>query len=74
MYPDLQTSLFQSLTFKTALPGSAHMRRGTRLVERRFSDEPSVIRHLRVPFVSLPVPTLNIRNEVSFPASGGHGK
>ena len=74
MYPDLLTSLFQSLTLKTALPGSAHMRRGTRLVERSFSDEPSVIRHLRVPYVSLLVPTENIRNEVSFPASGGHGK
>ena len=50
------------------------MRRDTRLVERSFSDEPSVIRHLRVPYVSLLVPTVNIRNEVSFPASGGHGK
>ena len=40
MYPVLQTSLFQSLTLKTA-------RRGTQPVERRFSDKPSVMRHLR---------------------------
>ena len=39
MYPNLLTSQFQSLTLKTALPESAHMRRG---VERRFADEPSV--------------------------------
>ena len=74
MFADLQTSLSQLLTFKTALPESAHMQCGTRPVESHFSNKPSVIRHLRVPYASVLVPAVNIRNEVSFPASGGHGK